>query len=508
MVTSSTQHSDTTVLDLLAEARIRARTSSRPVLVSVTERIAQVDPLQALDDAVRSHSWGDVLAEQAADRMYWSRPIDGIALAGIGTVKAFASGGPERFADLDRDWTALLDGALISDASDGEPGGGPVLMGGCAFEPEGPTAPHWREFPSALFTLPRLQLAAIRDVCWLTTTILVAPDGTPDVDLALLGRLRDGVLNIEHAAHRTAPPTARDGTLAFSDALPVEEWRALVRESVAAIRAGYLEKVVLARMEHAVAAQDVDVVAVLRYLRAVYADCYVFGCWRGDAAFVGATPERLAWLGAGEVRASSLAGSIRRGATPQEDIALGAALLDSAKDRAEHALVRRALVDGLAALCDDVAAPAEPSLVTLPNVHHLYTPVRGRLRAGGSLLDLVARLHPTPAVGGVPREAALEFIRAHERLDRGWYAAPLGWIGRDGGELAVALRSALIRRDEAWLFAGCGIVADSDPDREYAESLLKLRPMKLALAAALAGDSADTANVTAAAGATAGAGAR
>jgi isochorismate synthase EntC len=119
-------------------------------------------------------------------------------------------------------------------------------------------------------------------------------------------------------------------------------------------------------------------------------------------------------------------------------------------------------------------------------VHHLHTPVRARLRDGHSLLDVVARLHPTPAVGGTPREAALGFIRNHEQLDRGWYAAPIGWIGRESGEFAVALRSAVIAGSEATLFAGCGIVADSDPELEFNESALKLRPMQSALAAAIA----------------------
>jgi isochorismate synthase len=361
-------------------------------------------------------------------------------------------------------------------------------MGGVAFEPTGPSAAHWRGFPSALLTVPRLQLAVVRGACWLTATVLVGPDGTPDVDPATLGRLRARLVG--HTAERDhTPPTQRRGAApALGDARPTARWRALVSAAVASIHAGRMEKVVLARAVHAALARDVDVAAVLRHLRSAYEDCYVFGWWQGGGAFIGATPERLVRLDGGDVRASSLAGSIRRGATPEEDAALGMALMGSAKDRTEHAMVRQALCDGLAELCDDVAAPEEPSLLTLPQVHHLHTPVRGRLRAGRSLLDVVARLHPTPAVGGVPREAALRFIREHEQLDRGWYAGPIGWIGRDRGELAVALRSALIRGREAWLYAGCGIVADSDPDHEYAESLLKLRPMELALGAATASD--------------------
>jgi Isochorismate synthase len=149
-------------------------------------------------------------------------------------------------------------------------------------------------------------------------------------------------------------------------------------------------------------------------------------------------------------------------------------------------MVRMALRDALSALCDDVTARDEPSLLTLPHIHHLHTAVHARLREGHSLLELAGALHPTPAVGGSPREPALRFIRERERLDRGWYAGAIGWIGRDAGELAVALRSAVVDGAEATLFAGCGIVAASEPDRELAESRVKLRPMQSALAATAA----------------------
>jgi isochorismate synthase EntC len=148
----------------------------------------------------------------------------------------------------------------------------------------------------------------------------------------------------------------------------------------------------------------------------------------------------------------------------------------------EHAAVRNALYDALSTECEGVTAPAEPSLMTLPHVHHLHTEIRGHLREGRTILGVAARLHPTPAVGGSPRDKALDFIRANEGLDRGWYASPIGWVGRDGGDFAVGLRSAVIDGSDATLFAGCGIVADSDPGAEFAESTLKLQLMESALA--------------------------
>ena len=187
--------------------------------------------------------------------------------------------------------------------------------------------------------------------------------------------------------------------------------------------------------------------------------------------------------------ASSLAGTIERGTSDDEDAKKARALMESEKDRAEHAAVRDALYEALLETCDNVVAPSEPVILSLANVHHLHTALSATLRDGKSLLDLVEILHPTPAVGGTPREDALAFIRENEQLDRGWYAAPVGWIGELSGEFAVALRSALIQGSQVTLFAGCGIVADSDPEMEVEESNLKLQAMKSALSASPASES-------------------
>jgi isochorismate synthase len=163
---------------------------------------------------------------------------------------------------------------------------------------------------------------------------------------------------------------------------------------------------------------------------------------------------------------------------------LGEQLLASAKDRHEHEVVVRTVVEALGPLCDQLDVGATPSLLKLGNVQHLYTPVTGHLCSACTLLNVVERLHPTPAVGGRPREAALALIREREGFDRGWYGGPVGWIDQRGeGEFAVAIRSALLHGTQATLFAGCGIVADSDPEREYAEAALKLKPMLSALGA-------------------------
>ncbi|MBX4144911.1 isochorismate synthase, partial [Ralstonia pickettii] len=207
-----------------------------------------------------------------------------------------------------------------------------------------------------------------------------------------------------------------------------------------------------------------------------------FAVRREGACFVGATPERLARVAAGKVRTHALAGTTRRGATPDDDRALGAALMASAKERLEHALVVDAIRAALTPLSRALDVPAEPSLHRLPRLQHLSTPIRATLNADATLLQVIAALHPTPAVAGHPRDAALDHIRAHEGFDRGWYAAPVGWIDAHGnGDFIVALRSALVDGGACRLFAGCGIVADSEPVNEYQETELKLSGMQAAI---------------------------
>jgi isochorismate synthase len=174
----------------------------------------------------------------------------------------------------------------------------------------------------------------------------------------------------------------------------------------------------------------------------------------------------------------ALAGTVRRGETELEDAQFGTELLQSEKNINEHVIVVTMVQKALEKHCKNVRVSATPRLLKLKNVQHLQTPISGDLIPGRSILDVLSELHPTPAVGGFPREAALEEIRKVEQLDRGWYAGPLGWIGASGhGEFAVALRSGLVENKKATLFAGCGIVSSSDPQIEYEESWWKFQVM-------------------------------
>jgi menaquinone-specific isochorismate synthase len=469
---------------LVASARARAIAENRPVLVSFTERAPAFDPLTLLRAVARDSSFNGLSEDLGSGMMYWTHPSEAFTLAGIGAVATLTATGPDRFVSIDRAWRALLDGAQIG--GDTGAADGPSLMGGFAFEPDGPRSTAWREFQSAHMIVPRVQLMVAGNNCSTTISFVVEPDGQPDIDLDALLELRRTILESQSQVPDEMGLTEDAAEMpVFNDSLPPEEWREIVARAVDDIRSGNLEKVVLARAVESSAQRDLDVFQLLHVLRSAHTSSFVFGYWRGESAFVGASPERLVRLDGRDVRASSLAGTARRGKTPQEDADLAKELMASGKDRAEHATVRESLRSKLAEVCDDVTAADTPALLTLPHVHHLHTGVTGKLRGGNSLLELVGRLHPTPAVGGTPRDAALAFIRANEKLDRGWYAAPIGWVGGDRGEFAVALRSGVITGSDATLFAGCGIVADSNPERELEESVLKLQPMQTAIAAAL-----------------------
>ncbi len=251
-----------------------------------------------------------------------------------------------------------------------------------------------------------------------------------------------------------------------------------VQRALASIRAGKLDKVVVARAVHVAARAPIDPVAWLVALRERFPSCTLFAVGEGDAVFLGASPERLVRVRGEVVETVALAGTAPRGASTAADRALGEALCDSRKNGDEHSIVVRHLQSALAECCDDLEVAAEPRLLKTRTVQHLCTELRARRRmhSPASLLELAARLHPTPAVGGAPRAAALEWLAEHETLERGWFAGPVGYLQSNGdGEFDVALRSALVRGRGATAWAGAGIVARSEPRAEFTETELKLR---------------------------------
>jgi salicylate biosynthesis isochorismate synthase/menaquinone-specific isochorismate synthase len=265
---------------------------------------------------------------------------------------------------------------------------------------------------------------------------------------------------------------------------PPEHYEAAVARAVERIEAGRFEKIVLAREVAVHAATDHDAGAVLDVLRGAFGSCFVFAAGRGDAAFVAASPELLVRREGLRAQTVALAGSIRRSADPAVDDHLGEQLRASDKDREEQAIVTRRIARALRPHSVWVAAPDEPGIVKVANIQHLATPIRAQLREPVGAVELAGLLHPTPAVGGEPHASAVPLIPALEGLDRGWYAGAVGWTdGNEDGEFCVALRCALLRGREARCYAGVGVVRDSDPAAELAETEVKLGALLPVLAA-------------------------
>lgn len=267
--------------------------------------------------------------------------------------------------------------------------------------------------------------------------------------------------------------------------LTPEMWADLIDNATNEIREGRIEKVVLARVCEIRFDRTIDTVAALVHLDKNYDDCFRFHFEPiPHHAFFGATPELLVSKRGQAIETMALAGSVGRGKTTAEDEQLANRLLASAKDRHEQNLVVEGITDQLTAIADRIDIPEVPEVLKLRNIQHLYTPITAHQGPGGntSVLDLAERLHPTPALGGVPTSESLKFIQEAESVPRGWYAAPIGWFDdRLDGVFAVGIRAAVTQVDRAWLYAGAGIVAASQAEKEWDETALKFKPMLGAL---------------------------
>ncbi|HEV3290899.1 MAG TPA: isochorismate synthase [Streptosporangiaceae bacterium] len=391
---------------------------------------------------------GDLVARLPGPAaLAWIRHGEG--MVGWGEAARIAlPAGQDMFTAGEKWLRELFDRALVDDQVR-VPGSGPVAFGSFTFDPTS---------DGSVLVVPAMVLGRRAGQAWLTSI------GGPGTGLPQPSPLRPPSEVRWHDGSRPAP-----------------DWERAVATAVSRIKAGGLGKVVLSRDLYATTSAGIDTRVLLRRLAGRYPDCYTFAC----AGLVGATPELLISRQDADISSLVLAGTIPRGRDGAEDAALGASLLASAKDVEEHEYAVTGVRATLAPLCETLSVDRHPSLLRLANVQHLATEIHGRLAGSGtdhSVLSLVAALHPTGAVCGAPAEAAMELIRELEGMDRGRYAGPVGWMDAQGnGEWCIALRCAEIDGSRARLFAGCGIVAGSDPAAELAEAQTKFRPMQFAL---------------------------
>jgi isochorismate synthase len=402
---------------------------------------------------------------------------DGYAVCGLGAAATVEAASATRFGVAATRCRELAGRILADDPGldvERPSGAGPVFVGGFAFADDGGRAPEWAPFAAGRLVLPELSFARGRGRAWMTVTVAVAPGDSAE---AALERART---RVERTWPAPMPMLDPDPAIRarVAGAAPAAHYEEAVRRAVERIRTGDLEKIVLAREVRVHAGGPIDPAPVFDALRGAFPACYCYCVGAPGAAFVGASPELLVRRDGERAQTVALAGTTRRSADPAVDDHLGEQLLRSDKDRGEQRIVAERIERALGPLSLWVAAADEPVLVKVQNVQHLATPIRAQLAQPVPTLELAGRLHPTPAVGGEPGDVAGPLIPALEGLDRGWYAGAVGWTDLAGdGELCVALRCALLRDDVARLYAGCGIVADSVPADELAETEVKLQAL-------------------------------
>lgn len=429
-------------------------------LLSITKQIDKNNPLQIFEGA-------KVLRK---DRFYWASADRNLTFTGVGKVQAIEAD-ENRFTHTEEQWKTLLKKAKIDNPYQSVPGTGIVAFGGMTFDPLKEKTELWRKFKQSQFYIPELMFTNYKDSYYLTLNLLVSEKDDAEKLADHLQAMGKDFLNGKAFACQALQIEKE------TEVDPVK-WKQSVRQATEEITEEKAEKIVLAREVRLHFNQQANIASVIQKLLETQRTSYVFAFESDGDCFIGATPERLVKVEKNNLLSTCLAGTAPRGKTVEEDKKIGKHLLMDEKNRQEHEFVVKMIKNALLKSCKHIEIPKEPGLLALENLQHLYTPVTGQLMENYTIFNVIEELHPTPALGGTPTKESLAFIREHELLDRGWYGAPIGWVDSNhNGEFAVAIRSGLIQGDEASLFAGCGVVADSEPEMEYEETKIKLLPM-------------------------------
>lgn len=449
----------------LESCREEAEADGHAKLASIALAVRHIDPLAVLDS----------IYEPAADHYYMESPVRERAIAGAEAVLKKTFSGPERFAELKafaREWEPHI--IAIGDAS--LPVAGPLVFAGMTFFAD----PGGTPFAPATAFVPCWQVARMGNVYIAGANALIEPGSSVEPMVERIWSAHETFSSGNYDQPRAAPGYR---ILEEREVGPADGFETRVHAALAAIADGKYDKIVLSRALDLLFDNPCEPLRILDRLRGSYPSCHLFSLQNESGeSFIGATPERLVSVSAGVYQTEALAGSAPRGRTAAEDAARARALLGSEKDQREHRHVVESIRRRLEAVGLEVAESGPARLLSLPNVHHLQTPIQGRMREGQHILDLANGLHPTPAVGGTPREPALEDIRRWEPFDRGLFAGLNGWFDfRGNGEFLVGIRSAQIRECRARLFAGAGIVRGSVPATEREETSFKMAALLQAI---------------------------
>jgi menaquinone-specific isochorismate synthase len=451
------------------QCRAMAVKRGKPQLVSISLAVEALDPLAVLES----------IFEPDEPHFYAERPSAETAIAGAEVATQFHGHGANRFIAA-RDWMRDMLENTVAVGDVAAPFGGPHFFSAFAFAEESePGEP----FPAATVFVPRWQVALAGPTTTAVANFLIAPDSPVEAIVERVWRAHAKFKNFEYRSSPEVPSLAPAASASSPkralSTREVGDYRAAVARGIERIAAGEFQKIVLARAQDVVADRVFHPLEMLNGLRQRFPDCYSFSFTTGAGpSFIGATPERLVRVSHGVLETVALAGSRARGVGAAEDAALAAQLVNSDKERREHRQVLDDIVARLGQLGLTATHAAQPQIRRLANVQHLQTVISAELSENTTVLDVIAALHPTPAVGGSPRVRAIPAIRAIEGFPRGLYAGALGWLNaRGGGEFFVGIRSAVVAGAEARVYAGAGIVAGSEPEKEFAETELKFIAM-------------------------------
>jgi len=422
---------------------------SNTEVVPGTEQAGRVVRLAVPVEPVRPFRW--LRSQSYFPRLYWSGRGEVSGIAAVGVADVHHGDALEGVGELPKRLAALLTG---------EPQ--VRYYGGIRFDPLQEPDAEWLAFGAYRFILPRFELHAGPLEATLVCNLVLPRDAERHAEI------------LEQIESLSLPQNARDDAIpapvSRTDHPHKDGWRRNVEQALAAFSEGRLGKVVLARRAQFGFPRDLDATLVAERLGELTPDCFHFYAEPEEGtAFVSASPERVFRRRGRDIESEVVAGTRPRGASEADDAELRDELLGSEKDKAEHTYVRMGIRETLEPLCDDLEIEEGVSEMKLASRRHLVSRVSGTLGEGVTDADVLRALHPTPAVGGYPREKALEEIRVLEPFDRGWYAGAVGWIGTDAAEFAVGIRSGLVRGDKLALFSGAGIVAGSTPEDEWAE---------------------------------------
>ena len=415
-------------------------------------------------------------------RMFWQNREKTFTLVGLGHAHVLSANSHHgRFEQIKEDWHSLCK-QIVNEEREVQP----ILFGGFAFDPLNEIYSEWTQFPEAYFAVPTFQLIIKDDRAFVSIHLITKNEET-FAEFDALRKERDKLI---HSAQVSELKKYRKPLVVKRKEIKKEQYLESIKRVTAVIKAQQAEKVVIARAMKLSFDQSLAPAAALYQVSEEQPESFLFGLEAENQFFFGATPERLVKVQDRQALSTCLAGSTPRGKTVEIDAALGNELLNDSKNRSEHQFVVSMISQVFKEHSSKMFVPKTPKLMKVRDIQHLFTPVEGELKEGANLLDLVRDLHPTPALGGEPKQEAMSLIRQYETMNRGYYAAPIGWIDAKGdGEFAVAIRSALLDGKEAYLYAGGGIVEDSQPEAEYDETWVKFRPMLRALGGQLSDES-------------------